>query len=159
MSATNLLAAIAQSADRDWLQTCRRHNAERGRREVVEAADRRLRDLDLRDALRTRPETRGIEERVLESVRVYEALLQHEHGRRQPAGYTRRAIREHGPVGALIRTIRSGTRQTQGHKLLREYDRLDATYEQIAIDYADELTAMGCADVVEKARQLLAGED
>jgi hypothetical protein len=62
----------------------------------VEAAERRLRDLDLHDASRVRPEAHSVEERVFESVRVYFELLKHKHGGRQAAGYIEREIRQYG---------------------------------------------------------------
>jgi hypothetical protein len=146
-----LFAAVSGSSNRDWLERCRAHNAALGRREVVQAVDRRLADLALQQALHIRPEAHSVDERVYESVRVYEALLKHKHGRKQPAGYTRREIKQHGPLEALIRTIRRG-KATDGLKLLAEHDRLDCAYEQIAIDHQDEMPE----DVVERARQLLA---
>ena len=146
-----LLAAIAQSSDQAWLKQCRDHNLRLGRRDIVEAANLRLREVQLHDALRMRPITNSVEERVFESVRVYRELLKHKHGRNQAAGYTEREIRRYGPREALIRTIRRG-KQTGGLKLLAAHDRLDCAYEQIAIDYADEMPQ----DVVDRARQLLA---
>ena len=146
-----LLAAIAKSSDQTWLKQCRDHNVRLGRRDIVEAANRRLSDVHLHDALRARPATNSVEARVFESVRVYRELLRHKHGRNQAAGYTEREIRRYGPREALIRTIRRG-KKTDGLKLLAEHDRLDCAYEQIAIDYADEMPD----DVVERARQLLA---
>jgi hypothetical protein len=118
---------------------------------VVEAVKRRIRDLDLHNALRVRPEAHSVEERVLESVRVYRELLKHKHGRNQAAGYTEREIRRYGPREALIRTIRRG-KKTDGLKSLAEHDRLDCSYEQIAIDHAHEMPE----DVVSQARQTLA---
>jgi len=118
---------------------------------VVEAVKRRLRDLDLHDALRVRPEAHSVEERVLESVRVYRELLKHKHGRNQAAGYTEREIRQYGPREALIRTIRRG-KKTDGLKSLAEHERLDCSYEQIAIDHAHEMPE----DVVAQAQQTLA---
>jgi hypothetical protein len=147
----SLLTAVTQSSDRSWLEQCRNHNAKLGRKEVVAAADQRLRYLDLQDALRLRPEAHSVEERVLESVRVYRALLKHKHGRNQAAGYTEREIRDYGPRGALIRTIRRG-KKTEGLKTLAENGRLDCAYEQIAIDFATEMPE----DVVDRARQTLA---
>jgi hypothetical protein len=146
-----LLAAIAKSSDQAWLKQCRDHNVRLGVRDVVESASRRLLEVQLHEALRLRPATNSVEERVIESVRVYRALLKHKHGRNQAAGYTEREIRRYGPREALIRTIRRG-KQTEGLKLLAAHDRLDCAYEQIAIDYADEIPQ----DVVDRARQLLA---
>ena len=147
----SFFAVIARSSDRAWLEQCRDHNAKLGRKDVVEATEQRLRYLDLQDALRVRPNAQGVEERVLESVRVYRALLKHKHGRNQPAGYTEREIRRYGPREALIRTIRRG-KKTDGLKMLAENERLDCAYEQIAIDFAPEMPE----DVVERARLTLA---
>jgi hypothetical protein len=147
----SLLAAITKSSDRRWLKRCGDHNVGLGRKAVVTAVERRLRDLDLQDALKLRPEAHTVEERVLESVRVYRELLKHKHGRNQAAGYTEREIKRYGPREALIRTIRRG-KKTDGLKLLAEHDRLDCAYEQIAIDHAHELPE----EVVELARQTLA---
>jgi hypothetical protein len=113
----HLLTAIANSSDRAWLKRCRDYNVEIGKMDVVQAADRRLRDLNLRAALKVVPKTHSVEERVFESLRVYRELLKHKHGRNQTAGYTERDIRNHGPREALIRTIRRG-KKTEGLKLL-----------------------------------------
>jgi hypothetical protein len=147
----NLIAAIAKSADHAWLRKCRDHNARLGKRDVVQAAESRLRDLDLHHALAVRPEASTVESRVIESVRVYRQLLKHKHGRNEAAGYTQREIKQYGPREALIRTIRRG-KKTDGLKLLAEHNRLDCAYEQIALDRAHELPD----DVVERARQILA---
>ena len=147
----SLFAAIARSTDRAWLEQCRAHNVKLERKDIVEATEQRLRHLDLQDALRMRPNANSVEERVLESVRVYRALLKHKHGRNQAAGYTEREIRDYGPREALIRTIRRG-KKTDGLKMLAEHDRLDCAYEQIAIDFAPEIPE----DVVETARLTLA---
>jgi len=147
----NLISAIAHSTDRAWLQKCRDHNGRLGKRDVVQAAETRLRDLNLHHALNVRPEAHTVEERVVESVRVYRELLKHKHGRNQAAGYTEREIKHYGPRDALIRTIRRG-KKTDGLRLLAEHSRLDCAYEQIAIDHAHELPD----DVVARARQTLA---
>jgi hypothetical protein len=145
-----LLAAISKSSDRKWLTDCRAHNAKLGRKDVVAAADQRLRDLTLGAALKVRAQANSIPDRVQESVRVYRELLRHKHGRNQTAGYTEREIRNYGEREALIRTIRRA-KKTEGLKLLAEHDRLDCAYEQIAIDHADELPG----DVVEQAKRTL----
>jgi hypothetical protein len=133
------------------LKRCRDHNASLKRETIVDAVERRLRDLNLHDALRVRPEAHSVEARVSESVRVYRELLKHKHGRNQAAGYTEREIRQYGPGDALIGTIRRG-KKTDGLKLLAVNDRLDCAYEQIAIDHADEIPE----DVVARARQAMA---
>jgi hypothetical protein len=148
---SRLLASIKRSSDRRWLEQCRAHNTLTGRHKVVRAVEQRLRDLDLERALRLTPVATTVEQRVLESVRVYRELLKHKHGRNQAAGYTEREIRQYGPGEALIRTIRRG-KKTDGLLLLAEYNRLDCAYEQIALDYAHEMPE----DVVERARQILA---
>ncbi len=149
MSELNLLNAISTSSDLAWLKSCHSHNENLGRKTVVAAAEQRIRDLELQEALRVRPVTHSLEERVCESVRVYRELLKHKHGRNQAAGYTEREIKQHGPREALIRTIRRG-KKTDGLALLAEHGRLDASYEQIAIDHAADLPE----DVV-----VLAGEN
>ena len=146
-----LLAAIAKSSDQIWLEQCRDHNVRLGRRDIVEAANQRLREVQFHDALKIRPTTHNVEERVAESVRVYRELLKIKHGRGQAAGYTEREIRQYGPREALIRTIRRG-KQTGGLRLLAAHGRLDCAYEQIAIDYASEMPQ----DVVDRAQELLA---
>jgi hypothetical protein len=100
----NLLKAIAHSPDRAWLKQCRDHNAKLGGRN--EATEQRLRYLDLLDALKMRLGAHTLEERILESVQVYRALLKRKHGRDQAAAYIEREIKQHGPREALIRTIR-----------------------------------------------------
>ena len=146
----NLFSAITTSVDRIWLKRCRDHNANLGNEDVVAAVGTRLRDLDLRDALKVKSEAHSVEDRVLESLRVYRQVLKHKHGRNQAAGYTEREIKKYGPREAMIRTIRRGNK-TEGLKLLAEHGRLDCAYEQIAIDHAHELPA----DVVERAQQTL----
>ena len=97
-----------------------------------------------------RPEAKTLEARVFESLRVYREILKHKHGRNQAAGYTEREIREKGPRGALIATIRRG-KKTDGLRQLAEFDRLDCSYEQIAVDFSHDLPL----DVVERARLTL----
>jgi hypothetical protein len=146
----SLLEAIAKSSDRVWLTRCRDHNASLGKKDVVERVDQRLRDLDLQNALEIRSEAQTLEARIYESLRVYREILKHKHGRNQAAGYTEREIKQKTPRGALIDTIRRG-KKTDGLKQLAEFDRLDCSYEQIAIDFAHELPG----DVVERARLTL----
>jgi hypothetical protein len=69
----------------------------------------------------------------------------------QPSTYTEREIRQKGARGALIDTVMRG-RDTAGLKLLAEFDRLDCSYEQIAVDFAEELPK----EVLEKAHETLA---
>ena len=92
----------------------------------------------------------SVEERVLEAVRVYRELLKHKHGKNQAAGYTEREIRQYGPREALIRTIRRG-KKTEGLKALAGHNRLDCSYEQIALDHAHEMPE----DVIAMAKQTL----
>ena len=145
-----LFEAIARSSDRVWLKRCRDHNIGLGQKAIVERVEQRLRDLDLGDALKMRLEAETLEARVYESLRVYREILKHKHGRNQAAGYTEREIKQKTPRGALIDTIRRG-KKTDGLRQLAEFDRLDCSYEQIAVDFAHELPE----DVVERARQTL----
>lgn len=146
----NILDAIKKSEDREWLKTCRDHNASKGDIATANAATQRLRDLELRDTLKPRGALNSLKARIEESLRTYEGLLEHKHGRKQAAGYTRRDIKEHGHREALIRTIRRG-KKTDGLKLLQEHGRLDCAYEQIALDFVPEMPD----DVVELARRTL----
>ena len=86
----SLVATIERSSERAWLTRCSEYNANLGKKIVVDAVARRLRDLDLHDALRARPEAHSVEERVGESLRVYRELLKHKHGRNQAAGVNTR---------------------------------------------------------------------
>jgi hypothetical protein len=145
-----VLGAIARSSDTGWLKQCADHNAKLGNIEIAEAAKQRVRDVELAKALKVVQGTDTLEGRVMESLRVYRELLKHKHGRNQTAGYTERDIKNLGPKGALIKTIRSG-KKTDGLKNLKDEGRLDCSYEQIAIDFADELPE----DVVDQARKTL----
>lgn len=146
----SVLRAIAGSSDTGWLKQCRDHNAKLGNLEVVEAAKSRIRDVELAKALKVVQGANTLEGRIMESLRVYREVLKHKHGRNQAAGYTERDIRKLGPKDALIKTIRGG-KKTGGFENLRARDRLDCSYEQIAIDFADELPV----DVVDQARKTL----
>jgi hypothetical protein len=95
------------------VETVPRSQCKLGRRNIVEATEQRLRYLDLLDALKMRPGVHTLEERILESVRVYRALLKRKHRRNQAAAYIEREIKQHGPREALIRTIRRG-KKTDG---------------------------------------------
>ncbi|HME23068.1 MAG TPA: hypothetical protein VKI44_17340 [Acetobacteraceae bacterium] len=156
MSGSNsgVLGAIARSSDIEWLKKCSEHNTKLGNLEIVEAAKQRIRDVDLAQALKVVQGANTLEGRIMESLRVYREVLKHKHGRNQAAGYTERDIRNLGPRCALIKTIRTG-KKTDGLKNLREWGRLDCSYEQIAIDFADELPK----DVVDQARKTLAALD
>lgn len=144
----NLLAIIAKSVDREWLATCRAHNLKPGKSATVaEATALRLRDLDLNAALAQMGASTTLEGRVDEALRVYREILKHKHGRNQAAGYTERAIRDHGPHGAILVALQEG-KKTSGLRQLAEADRLDCSYEQIAIDFADDFPP----DVIERAK-------
>ncbi len=145
-----VLDAIMRSSDTRWLKQCADHNAKLGNIEVAETARQRIRDVELAKALKVVQGANTLEGRVMESLRVYRELLKHKHGRNQAAGYTERDIRNLGPKGAFIKTIRSG-RKTDGLKSLKDQGRLDCSYEQIAIDFATELPE----DVVNQARNTL----
>lgn len=106
--------------------------------------------MELAKALKVVRGTNTLEGRITESLRVYRELLKHKHGRNQAAGYTERDIKNLGLKGALIKTIRSG-KKTDGLRNLQHQRRLDCSYEQIAIDFADELPE----DVVDQARKTL----
>ena len=67
------------------------------------------------------------------------------------AGHTEKAIRNHGAKGALIKIVQAGKR-TEGLLTLRDHGRMDCAYEQIAVDFADELPV----SVVDTARVTLA---
>ncbi|MDB5414108.1 MAG: hypothetical protein JWR10_2443 [Rubritepida sp.] len=148
---SNLIVAINASTDLAWLRSCLEHNRKAGNETVASLTEARIRDVDLAKALKVKAGGDTLEGRVLEALRVYREILKHKHGRNQPAGYTERAIRDHGPKGALLVALKSG-KPTDGLKRLAEYHRLDCSYEQIAIDFAAELPA----DVVEKAKRTLA---
>lgn len=146
-----LLRTVERSTDQKWLEGCRDHNVRLGRHDIVAAVSHRLRYLALQDALMLKASANTVEDRVLESLRVYRELLKFKHGRNQAAGYTERELKQYGARETLIRTIRRA-KKTDGLKLLAQHDRLDCAYEQIAIDYQNELPA----DVVEIARRTLA---
>lgn len=148
---SNLIEAINASSDLGWLRGCVAHNCKTGNKAVASAAEARIRDLELAKALNVKAGGDTLEGRVLEALRVYREILKHKHGRNQPAGYTERAIKNHGPKGALLTALKSG-KPTDGLMRLVEYDRLDCSYEQIAVDFASELPA----DIVEKAKRTLA---
>lgn len=146
-----VIAALASSTDTQWIENCKRLHVKLGNDNVVKAADQRLRDLALSEALRIRPRAQSLEERVDEMVRVRRALLKHEHGHNQAAGYTERDIKKYGARETLIKTIMRG-KETDGFKLFAKHGRLDCAYEQIAIDFVNELPE----HVVEQARKNLA---
>jgi hypothetical protein len=149
-SSGGVLGAIAQSSDAGWLKQCADHNAKLGKVEIAEAAKQRVRDVELAKVLEVVQGPNTLEGRIMESLRVYRALLKHKHGRNQAAGYTERDIKNLGAKGALIKTILSG-KKTDGLKNLKDHGRLDCSYEQIAIDFAAELPE----DVVVQARKTL----
>jgi hypothetical protein len=145
-----VLRAIAQSSDTGWLRQCAAHNVQLGSIEIAESARQRLREVELAMALKRVQGQNTLDGRIMESLRIYRELLKHKHGRNQAAGYTERDIKNFGPKGALIKTIRSG-KKTDGLRNLKDHGRLDCSYEQIAIDFADELPE----DVVNQARKAL----
>jgi len=146
-----LLDRISQSSEPDWLVTCRDHNAKLGRRHIADAAHRRLLDVEFREAISLKPNASDFEARIEEAVRVYEECLKVKHGRKQAAAYTRRSIRDHGYREALIRTVRK--KQSAGLELLAAHDRLDCSYEQIALDFAKSENLP--EDVIEQAGRTL----
>jgi hypothetical protein len=142
---SGVLGAIARSSDLGWLKECGAHNVKLCNLEVVQATKQHIRDVELAKALKVVQGTNTLEGRIMESLRVYREVLTHEHGRNQAAGHTERDIRKLGPRDALIKTIRTGKKTGN----LRDRGRLDCSYEQIAIDFGDELPE----DVVDQARK------
>jgi len=150
----SVFGATRDSFDTTWLKQCGDHNARSGNSDIAAAAYQRIRDVELAKALHIKQGANTLEDRVMESLRVYRAVLKHKHGRNQSAGYTERDIKKFGPKEALIKTIRTG-RKTDGLKNLRDQGRLDCSYEQIAIEFAEDLPE----DVVAQARKTLAEQD
>lgn len=151
---SKLLETVKASNDVTWLKGCLEHNRKIGNDAVAAAVTARMRDIELRNALNVKGGDGTLEGRVLESLRVYREILRHKHGKKLAAGYTERAIRNHGPKGALIVSLQS-KKPTEGLLRLAEYDRLDCSYEQIAIDFANELPP----EIVEQAKRNLAALD
>jgi hypothetical protein len=150
-----ILLAIARSRDSGWLKQALDFNKQKGNKAVVDAASARLRDLAFEAALRRQSAATDLASRVEEALRVYEALLSHRAGAPRRAGYTRRARTARGPIGMVAHIVMSG-RATEGLGVLAEYERLDCSFEQIAIDCADELPSESREEIVAKAKKMLA---
>ncbi len=151
MSERPIFAAIRRSSELQWLRQCRDTNKEKNPA-IFEAADARVREVEMAAALGLRLGGATIDSRVAEAVRVYRIFLRAKHGRTQAAGYTERDIKKLGALQAVIKTVHSG-KVTEGLRALQACGRLDCSYEQIAIDFAADMPE----GVAEQARATLAG--
>lgn len=137
------LTFIAGCTDKKKLRQLRTNVAAHGYPELIAAVDDRIGDLNrgaLSSALGVRMDNGTLIGRVWESVRIYEELLQHKHGRQQRASRTRAAIARHGEMEAVRRTVATGKAST-GLALLNAHNRLDCSYEQIVLDFPNEFDA------------------
>ena len=109
------------------------------RREATPGQVSPLKDIEQRNRFRlaivTKEGLADFEGRVAEALRVLEASLSLKNNRRQAAGYTRRSLRDNGPVEALRKVI--AKRDSTGLRTLAEYGRLDCSFEQIALDFPE----------------------
>lgn len=71
-----------------------------------------------------------------EVLAAYEELLEEKHGRKQPAGYTRRKLKEKGVEKCLIDWALD-EKETDGFKTLLERGMLDLTGEYVVTKYPD----------------------
>ncbi len=141
--------AIENSSEIYWLRICRDTNKDRNPA-VAEAAAKRLVEVEVAAALKQHLGGDTIESRVAESIRVYREYLKLKHGRTQAAGYAERDIKKLGAKDCVIKTVKSA-KAIDGLKALLECGRLDCSYEQIAIDFADAMPA----EVVAQAHKSL----
>ena len=146
---------IGRSEDKEWLVRFRHNMVKENALDIVAALDRRLVALSeeaLRLSVGSSRSSLSLADRVEEALRVYELFLVHKHaGKRIRAGYSRRMITVLGPKGAVERTVMKSASST-GFDLLRQFNRLDCSYEQIVIDFPDEFGP----EVVLKAQHNLA---
>jgi len=71
-----------------------------------------------------------------ETLAAYEMLLAEKHGRTQPAGYTRRKVKEQGVLRCLVDWA-NATGPTVGFNLLVEKGMWELTGEALVLRYAD----------------------
>ena len=132
---------IRVSNDRNWLLGFRDRIATEGQSAIVNAIDRRLKELSEQELRRRvgRPLGTGasLVERVQEALRVYEEGLSAKHGKRQPAGRLRQMIERWGEKQAVRRLVTTHDKST-GLDLLNKMERLDCAFEQIILDFAIE---------------------
>jgi hypothetical protein len=98
----------------------------------------------------TDPRRRAAENDFYIGLAAYEQLLAIKHGRRQPAGYTRRMLR-HKSVFQIVEDWVKVEGATEGFKLLIAMGMPELTGEYFAVKWRDFFKP----EVVERARRVL----
>lgn len=105
-------------------------NAGAERPDIAAAARRRL--IELR-AIEYGAESEA-ELECLKALYAYEEVLREQHGRRQPAAYTRRMFKEHGVLKAVDRLV-SKKKETAGYTALAAVGLQDFAFEAVVLRY------------------------
>lgn len=140
------IESINTSADVNWLTSFRARMITAGVSEIVTAIDKRLVAIEEMKFRKSVAESSiaglNLQQRVWESVRVYELFLARKHnGKNIKASRTRDMIKRLGEKEAAARTVRTQETST-GLETLAEYDRLDCSYEQIILDFPNEFDTL-----------------
>ncbi len=77
-----------------------------------------------------------VERRLWEAVTAYEEILFRKHGKRQQAGYTRRKIRDKGPIATLTDWALD-TKVTPGFEALINDNMAEFTGEFVVVQFSD----------------------
>lgn len=145
---------VSQMTDRDRLRQLMANTRLPGNRDKPEAttiywsAFKRL--CELEGLSHDEP----LERDFAQVLAAYEELLAEKHGRRQPAGYTRRKVANKG----VVRTLEDwalAPKATDGFKLLIKNKMPELTGEALVIKYPDRFSARAVA----AAKKRLQGAD
>ena len=106
-------------------------NAERlGRVDIAEACKRRIYQLSGTN------EMGPVERRLWQAVTAYEETLREKHGKAQQASYTRRKIRDKGPIQTLTDWA-IADKVTPGFEALVNAGMAEFTGEYVVVEFAD----------------------
>jgi hypothetical protein len=108
-----------------------------------------------RRAVQLRAEARGaqteVERKCLEAIFAYEWTLFKKHGKRQPASYTWRMVRERGIISAVEHVV-SRDKETTGYRALVSEGMQEMAFEAVVVRYAEVFSA----EAVAKSKKRLA---
>lgn len=108
-----------------------------------------------RAAVRMRAEQRGAkteaERECLQAIFAYEWTLFKKHGRRQSASYTWRAVRDHGIIAAVEKTV-TKKKETAGYRALEAEGMLDMAFEAVVLTHPELFSA----DAVKMSQERMA---
>lgn len=125
---------ISAYTDVKQLQTLMRNAKRQGRDDIYNEAFRRRCELDGMNY------DDPLEREFYITLAAYEELLAEKHGRKQPASYTRRKVRDKGVVQCL-EDWALDTKETDGFRTLVDRGLVELTGEYLVTKYPDRFSS------------------